>query len=122
MQTITIIANTYYTGATASGTARGDCGGRGDMGKPPMVEYRFPREDTDTFNPFVVAVEAALVVAFGASGGGWSCCADDPGPGLELDDSTVTLSSVVSLSYCTESSSDGPSSAAEEQSSQHVKK
>jgi hypothetical protein len=105
-----IVNNTYYTGATGSG------GGRGDIGSPIIVEYRFPRDDTETFNPFVVAVEAALV-AFGASCGvragvGCSCCPDDPGPGLEFDDSTVPFSSVVSLSYCTESSSDGPSSAA----------
>lgn len=63
-----IIVNTYYTGATASGAGRGDCGGRGDMGSPIIVEYRFPREDTDTLSPFVLAVEEALLAAFGASG------------------------------------------------------
>jgi len=56
---------TYHDGASAT---RGDCGGRGEAGSPIIVEYRFPREDcvTETFKPFDVAIDEALVVAFAA--------------------------------------------------------
>jgi hypothetical protein len=83
----------------------GECGGRGDVGSPIILEWRFPRSDcvTETFKPLVAATLDAFDIfdATGVSGGviriAWSFCCD-PGPGLESDeDSTVKSPSVVSV-------------------------
>ena len=80
--------------------------GRGDEGKPIILECRFPRSEcvTETLRPRVAAAFAAFVFfavgAFGVSGSfiriPWSLCRPDIGLEDE-DDSTVKSPSVVSV-------------------------
>ena len=102
---------------------RGDCGGRGDAGRP-IFEWRFPLSTpvTETFRPFEAATCDILgnFVAVGVSGG----VINVEGPGVnacligvdsDVEASTAKSPSVVSvpLSSCTDNSSPSDKASSE---------